>query len=130
MTNYIADECEQCSTKNTLRILEIKETGSYDSNHRPRKYATCTNCDYVHYGYHSPDDKIADEQTTIDGIRYFWDGNQICAVHDDTFVDLQESPAGFGFNIAEANASLVLSCVDHLQNYLSIEQEENREING
>lgn len=36
------------------------------------------------------------------GIRYFRDGDKICAVHDATFVNLEESPAGFGATEEEA----------------------------
>jgi len=52
------------------------------------------------------------------GIRYSVDGNMICAVKDDDFINLQESPAGFGNTETEACANLVLSCVDHFQDWL------------
>ena len=38
----------------------------------------------------------ADQMTVEGGIRYWKDGDQWCAAHDATFVDIQESKVGFG----------------------------------
>lgn len=46
------------------------------------------------------------EPRVVDGVRYFQDGDKVCAVEDATFVNLQESPAGFGDNDEEALADL------------------------
>ena len=43
-------------------------------------------------------------------IRYFKDGDQWCAVYED-FIDLQESPAGFGYTQEEAKEDLEPSTV-------------------
>lgn len=42
-----------------------------------------------------------------DGIRYFMDGNMVCAVHDRTFEDVQVSPAGYGVTKRAALVALV-----------------------
>lgn len=41
----------------------------------------------------------------LGGIKFFKDGNMICAVYHD-FYNLQESAAGFGENIKEAVGDL------------------------
>ncbi len=86
--------------------------------------------DYVHKNIHGRCKQLTevqyqekyypDSDYTIDssGIRYTWDGDQICAVKHDDFINLQESPAGFGSTKEEACANLVLACVDHFQDWL------------
>ena len=40
-------------------------------------------------------------------LRVFVDGNQWCAVYHEDFINLQESPAGFGNSVAGAVADLM-----------------------
>jgi len=40
-------------------------------------------------------------------LRVFVDGNKWCAVYHEDFVNLQESPVGFGNSVAEAVGDLM-----------------------
>lgn len=40
-------------------------------------------------------------------LRVFVDGNKWCAVYHEKFINLQESPAGFGNSVAEAVEDLM-----------------------
>ena len=40
-------------------------------------------------------------------LRVFVDGNKWCAVYHEDFINLQESPAGFGNSVAEAVEDLM-----------------------
>lgn len=40
-------------------------------------------------------------------LRVFVDGNKWCAVYHEDFINLQESPAGFGNSVAEAVDNLM-----------------------
>jgi hypothetical protein len=50
---------------------------------------------------------VENEVEVVEGIRYFKDGDKICAVDDEEFVNLQESPAGFGDTKEEAYSAFV-----------------------
>jgi len=52
------------------------------------------------------------------GVKYYLDGNKICAVKEADFIDLQVSPAGFGNTESEALVELVKSCFTHWQSDL------------
>jgi hypothetical protein len=41
-------------------------------------------------------------------LRVFVDGNKWCAVYHEEFINLQESPAGFGSSVSEAVEDLML----------------------
>ncbi len=50
-------------------------------------------------------------------LRVFVDGNKWCAVYHLEFINLQESPAGFGNSVAEAVENLMFeSSGDEVQN--------------
>jgi len=51
------------------------------------------------------DDQDAEHYADIVGVNIFLDGNRWCATRKD-FVNIQESPAGFGHNALEAMAEL------------------------
>ena len=48
-------------------------------------------------------------------IRITKDGDMFCAVYQPTFVNLQESPVGFGKTEQEALRSLILDQAKHLR---------------
>jgi hypothetical protein len=51
--------------------------------------------------------QINDEPQVIDGVRYFKDGDKVCAVFDESFENLVDSPSGFGDTNEEAYAALL-----------------------
>jgi hypothetical protein len=53
--------------------------------------------------------ELADETDIQFGIKYYTDGNKICAVNPDDYQDPQISPTGFGDTRLEAVSNLVLS---------------------